>query len=299
MNKNKKKIQIISLDIPNGYLEHLENLLFKNGIFRENNAVYIKGKEEPIDYNIESIEYAKFFMEYSDILSVGKSTNPIKIFKTFKVVFDYYQIKKSKYRSYLIKDPSLIDNTTILSKDLEENSLLLSVLNTIDIVIPSDIIELFSIHGYDALINSNKIPTWTLNALELINKIADELYALIEEHSSVLDFKYGKHYRLQLYKNMVIAEEMEDIRIIRYRNIICKSIEKIQCQNQESDIPEEHLDILLTIKNEDTKYKKAVLSKLVYKTEQLEEFEYRLVNRTSIASLNIEIPIEGENENDG
>ena len=86
MNKNKKKIQIISLDIPNGYLEHLENLLFKNGMFRENNAVYIKGKEEPIDYNIESIEYAKFFMEYRDILSIGKSTNPIKIFKTFKVV---------------------------------------------------------------------------------------------------------------------------------------------------------------------------------------------------------------------
>jgi hypothetical protein len=87
MNRNKKKIQIISLDIPNGYLEYLENLLFKNSIFRENNAIYIKGKEEPIDYNIESIEYAKFFMEYRDVLSIGKSTNPIKIFKTFKVIF--------------------------------------------------------------------------------------------------------------------------------------------------------------------------------------------------------------------
>jgi hypothetical protein len=132
-----------------------------------------------------------------------------------------------------------------------------------------------------------------------MNAFADELYALIEEHSSVLDFKDGKHYRLQLYKNMVIAEEMEDIRIVRYRNIICKSMEKIQCQNQEDDIPEEHLDMLLAIKNEDVKYKNMMLSRLVYRTEQLEEFEYKLVNRTSIASLNIEIPNEGENENDG
>lgn len=45
MNRNKKKIQIISLDIPNGYLEYLEKLLFKNGIFRENNAIYKKVKK--------------------------------------------------------------------------------------------------------------------------------------------------------------------------------------------------------------------------------------------------------------
>ena len=297
--KNIKKIQVIGLDIPSGYLEYLEDLLFRNGLYKENNAIYIKGQNNPIEYDIENIEYSKFLMDYRDTISIGKSTGPIKIFKTFKVVFDYFQVKKSAYRAYLIKDPSLIDETVILSKDLVDSSLLLSVLNTLDIAIGEDITELYCIHGYEVLRNSNKIPAWSLDAIELINKISEEMYALIEEHGNDLDFRDGKHYKLQLYKNMVIAEEMEDIRIVRYRNIISKSIEKIQCQNQEDDIPEEHLDMLLTIRNEDNKYKNIILSKLVYKTEQLEEFEYKLVNRTSIASLNIEIPIEGENENDG
>ena len=47
--------------------------------------------------------------------------------------------------------------------------------------------------------------------------------------------------------------------------------------------------------------KKELPAESVKKLEKIvdEEFEYKLVNRTSIASLNIEVPIEGEIENDG
>lgn len=293
MSKKRKKIKLIGLDIPDGYLEYLDSLLYKNGLFKENGAVYIKGQDEALDYELDNIEYAKFLMEFKDTLSIGKSTNPVKIFKTFKVVFDYFQFKHSPFRAYLLMDPSLIDTTPILSVDLVENSLLESVLNTLDIAIDKDILELWNIHGTEVLLRSNKIPRYILDTIELMSKISEEMYCLVAEHSSGLSFENGKHYNLKLYKNMVIAEELEDIRVVRYKNIINKSREAM---NQEStgDATDEHLEMLLAIRNEDVKYKSVLLNRLVYTTEKLEEVEYRVIDRTVTSSLNIEIIDEDE-----
>lgn len=293
MQNKKKKIRLVGLDIPDGYLEYLDSLLYKNGLFKENGAVYIKGQDEALDYELDNIEYAKFLMEFKDTLSIGKSTNPVKIFKTFKVVFDYFQFKHSPFRAYLLMDPSLIDTTPILSVDLVENSLLESVLNTLDIVIDKDILELYNIHGIEVLLRSNRIPRHILETIELMSKIAEEMYSLINEHSSGFSFENGKHYNLKLYKNMIIAEELEDIRVVRYKNIINKSREVM---NQEAigDVTDEHLEMLLAIKNEDVKYKSVLLNRLVYTTEKLEEVEYRVIDRTVTSSLNIEITDEDE-----
>ena len=291
MKNSKRKIQLIALDIPDGYLNFLEDLLFKNGLFKENNAVYIKGRDEPLDYELDNIQYAKFCMDYNDVLIAGRASSPLKIFKTFKVVFDYYQYAESPYRAYLLKDPSLIDTTAILSTDLVDNSLLESVLNTLDIVIEKDILELYYIHGADVLRRINKIPVWFLDVIELMEKISTEMLALIKEHSSVLDFSDGKHYRIKLYKHVVVAEELEDIRVVRYKNIIDKSRDVLKVENN-NDILEEHLEALLTLKNEDLRYKNVLLNRLVYTTEKLEEVDCKIVDRTVIASINEEIPEE-------
>lgn len=293
MKNKRKKIRLIGLDIPDGYLEYLDSLLYKNGLFKENGAVYIKGQDEALDYELDNIEYAKFLMEFKDTLSVGKSTNPVKIFKTFKVVFDHFQFKSSPFRAYLLRDPSLIDTTPILSVDLVENSLLESVLNTLDIVIGKDILELWNIHGTEVLLRSNKIPRHILDTIELMSKIAEEMYSLIREHTSGLNFENGKYYNLKLYKSMVIAEELEDIRVVRYENIINKSREAMN-QEPADDATDEHLEMLLAIRNEDVKYKSVLLNRLVYTTEKLEEIEYRVIDRTAISSLNIEITDEDE-----
>lgn len=295
MQNKKKKIRLIGLDIPDGYLEYLDSLLYKNGLFKENGAVYIKGQDEALDYELDNIEYAKFLMEFKDTLSIGKSTNPVKIFKTFKVVFDYFQFKHSPFRAYLLRDPSLIDTTPILSVDLVENSLLESVLNTLDIAIDKDILELWNIYGTEVLLKSNRIPRYILDTIELMSKIAEEMYSLVLEHASGLSFENGKHYNLRFYKNMVIAEELEDIRIVRYKNIINESRDAINRStvNDATDT-DELIDILLTMKNEDVKYKSVLLNRLVYTTEKLEEVEYRVIDRTVTSSLNIEITDEDE-----
>lgn len=295
--KNKvKKIKIIGLDIPDGYLQYLENLLYTNGLFKQNGAVYIKGHDEALDYDLDNIEYARFLMESKDVLSLGRSTNPIRIFKTFKVVFDFFQYKHSPYRSYILSDPSMIDTTPILSLDLVENNLLESVLNTLDISIDRDVLEMYYIHGLEVLKKAGRTPLWITDTIELMSKISEEMYSLIAEHASGLDFEDGKHYRLQLYKNMVIAEELEDIRVVRYKNIINKSMESFKA-DKDNEIADEHLERLLTLRNEDIKYKHVLLNKLVYVTEKLEEVEYRLIDKTVISPLNIEIPLEeGEHQ---
>lgn len=295
MQNKKKKIRLIGLDIPDGYLEYLDSLLYKNGLFKKNGAVYIKGQDEALDYELDNIEYAKFLMEFKDTLSIGKSTNPVKIVKTLKVVFDYFQFKHSPFRVYLLKDPSLIDTTPILSVDLVENSLLESVLNTLDIAIDKDILELWNIYGTEVLLKSNRIPRYILDTIELMSKIAEEMYSLVLEHASGLSFENGKHYNLRFYKNMVIAEELEDIRIVRYKNIINESRDAINRStvNDATDT-DELIDILLTMKNEDVKYKSVLLNRLVYTTEKLEEVEYRVIDRTVTSSLNIEITDEDE-----
>ena len=294
--KNKiKKIKLIGLDIPDGYLQYLDNLLYTNGLFKENGAVYIKGHDEVLDYDLDNVEYARFLMEFKDSLSIGRCTNPTKIFKTFKVVFDFFQYKNSPYRSYILRDPSLIDTTPILSLDLVENNLLESVLNTLDISINKDILEMYYIHGLEVLKKANRIPYWIIDTIELMGRISEEMYSLIAEHASGLDFEDGKHYNLRFYRNMVIAEELEDIRVVRYKNIIDKSRDTIRrsIANDATDT-DELIDILLTMKNEDIKYKSILLNKLVYTTEKLEEVEYRLIDRAVISPLNIDVPLEDE-----
>lgn len=294
MENKKKKTNLIGFDIPAGYLEFLEDLLFNKGIYRESNSLYINGQQEEIEYDLSNIEYAKFMIEYRDVLTRSRSKNLSKIFKTFNVVFDYYQCRKSRFRSYLLADPSLIDDTDILSKYLVGDNLLVSVLNTIDVAIDSHILELYDIHGIEVLKKANRIDYYILDTIELMSKIAEEMYALIEEHSMAFDFSNGKHYKLNFYKGVVIAEELEDIRVVRYKNIISKSREKIKKTDDDidTDIPEEHLEVLLAMKLDESKYNKILLNRLVYTTEKLDEFECKFVDRSVTASLNIEVPIE-------
>lgn len=294
MENKKKKTNLIGFDIPAGYLEFLEDLLFQKGIYKESSSVYINGQEEVVEYDLSNIEYARFMIEYGDVISRNRSKNLARISETLSVVFDFFQCRKSRFRAYLLADPSLIDDSEILSKHLVGDDLLASVLNTVDIAVDSDIMELYNIHGIEVLRKAGRISPYVLDTIELMNKIAEEMYALIEEHYMAFDFSNGKHYKLNVYKGVVIAEELEDIRVVRYRNIISKSREKIKEfeDNVDDDTPEEYLDILLSMKLDESKYNKILLNRLVYTTEKLEEFECRFVDRSVVSPLNIEVPDE-------
>lgn len=299
-NGDKRTKTFVTLDIELEYLKHIEDIFFKVGLFKETDAVYVRGSEEAIDGDLSSLEYVKFCINFGDLITTGRAPEPSKIFKLVEVVFDYYQYSESPMKKFLISDPSSIDDTIILSKNLNVNSLLLSAANTMDILLPPRLLEAFSINR-DSLWNNPHIDRNLLEKMDLLDRVTVIIHKLIMGQSAVFDFTNGKYYKLRLYRGVMAALEKEDIRVARYNNIIAKANDTLTDmlkEIEEEENNDELIDSLLVIRNEDRNYTNLLLNRLVLQTEVLPEEEVVFKEKSVVKPLNIDVPIEdGEGYN--
>lgn len=294
-NGSKKPRTFVTLDIELDYLKHIEDIFFKIGLFRETDSVYVRGVNEAIEVDLTSLEYIKFCLSYGDLISTGRPKDPVKIFKLVEVIFDYYQYVHSPMKNFLISDPSTIDDTVILSRSLNINSLLISAANTMDIIIPERLLETFAINK-EAIFANQGINRDTVEKIDLLDRVTSIIYKLIEEQSQVFDFSNGKYYKLKLYKGLMAALEKEDIRVARYNNIVAKAndtlTEMLKEAEEENEISEEQIENLLAIRNEDRNYTSALLNRLVLHTEILPDEPVVFKDKEVIQPLNIDVPFE-------
>lgn len=214
--KGKKFI----LDIDYNVLEKIENHWFKIGLFRyADNATFLKGVDGAVDEDILDIVNEELPLQ----VKTGRAFTPTKMVGVLKVLLDYYQIENSSYRAYLLRDPAGIDTTTILDTDLVPSSMLQSVANKLDIVIP---VEFITIYEETNIQNAKKfLPEEAIDDLVLVEEVATELYAILDKALSRTNinetFKLGSYYTLHMSNGVIMIIEAEkNIMEIRYENIV-------------------------------------------------------------------------------
>lgn len=217
MKKNRKKI---ILDIDYNMLEKIENHWFKIGLFRyADNATFLKGVDGAVDEDILDIVNEDLPLQ----VKTGRAFAPTKMLGVLKVLLDYYQIENSTYRAYLLRDPAGIDTTTILDTDLVPSSMLQSVANKLDIVIPT---EFITIYEETNIQNARKfLPEEAVDDLMLVEKVATELYAILDKSLTRtninVSLKLGNYYTLYMSNGVIMITEAEkNIMEIRYENIV-------------------------------------------------------------------------------
>jgi len=216
----KIKSKKIILDIDYSMLEKIENHWFKIGLFRyADNATFLKGVDVAVDEDIIDMVNE----ELPVCIKEGKAFTPVKMLNILKVLLDYYQIENSPYRAYLLRDPADIDTSTILDLGLVPSSMLKSVANKLDIIIPVEFIDIYeSMRVKDA---SKLLPSGAIDDLQLIEEVSTEIFSILDKALDRTDIKdslkEGNYYTLNMSNGVILIEEAEkNIMETRYANIV-------------------------------------------------------------------------------
>lgn len=230
MNKqanNKQKGKVIDattlVDINNGELSQIEEILYANHILQYNNKFYIVNS----DIEIDEEEFNTFSAQFPNHCRIGRNYYPIQAFEILKTVFYSLQLEISDYDLYILRDPSGIDNENLLDECLVSGSPLHSVVKKLDLGISEEEIYVFQYSTpkkLEEIIAGHSFRRKTADILYILDNIIKifkkTIKFMIMPYINMQSLKKGTIYHLYYDKGLVKLINMGNILEIRYNNII-------------------------------------------------------------------------------
>lgn len=233
----KKEKSII--DIDNYELKSIEEELYINHILTFNNKYYISNS----DVDILEEDYYRLKQQLPENCSrIGRNFFPTQAFELLKIIFYSYQLKKSEYDLYILKDPAGIDNSNLLDSSLVSDSILHSMVKKLGLGISEGEIYVYLLSKREEInknIENGRMRQENIDVLDVLSGIQKRLERLIDTfimpNINMQKLEKGFIYALYFNKGLITLECLGNVIEIRYKNIIKINREKLKEEHGEDN----------------------------------------------------------------
>ena len=227
------------IDIDSHELKSIEEELYSNHILYYNSKYYISNSDVDI---IEEDFYSLQKQMPANCFRVGRNFFPTHAFDLLKIIFYSYQLKKSEYDLYILKDPAGIDASNLLDESLVSNGVLHSMVSKLNLGISEGEVYVYLLSTREDIennINNKKMRKSTVATLDILSSILKRLERLMELFIlpiiSMQKIEQGLIYALHFNKGLVTLECLGNVIEIRYKNIIKINRDKLKEQGEGND----------------------------------------------------------------